>query len=95
LDGSPRRSTINTLDAFLDGWTTAERHEDAAATARLLTDDFVGIGPVGFVLDKAAWLRRYGEGLSYDSPQAALQCLYLTLRSLDPTGQGGLVVTGT
>ncbi len=40
---------------------------DAAATAALLTDDFVGIGPLGFQLPKDAWLGRVTSGeLHYD-----------------------------
>lgn len=58
--------TSTTHDAFLAGWVTAERDGDVATTDRLLTDDFVAVGPVGFVLDKAAWLQRFADGLHYD-----------------------------
>jgi ketosteroid isomerase-like protein len=55
------------LDTFLDEWADAERTCDAATTERLLTDDFVGIGPVGFQLPKPAWLQRQTTGdLHYD-----------------------------
>jgi ketosteroid isomerase-like protein len=55
------------IDKFLDTWAAAERDGDAATTNRLLTDDFVGIGPVGFELPKAAWLQRQtGGDLHYD-----------------------------
>jgi ketosteroid isomerase-like protein len=55
------------IDQFLDTWAAAEREGDAATTDRLLTDDFVGVGPVGFQLPKAAWLQRQTSGdLHYD-----------------------------
>ncbi|WP_427135168.1 nuclear transport factor 2 family protein [Pseudarthrobacter sp. S9] len=58
---------MNDFDAFLDAWTDAERSGDAAATGRLLTDDFIGIGPLGFQPPKPAWLQRQtGRGLHYD-----------------------------
>ena len=31
----------------------------------MATDDVTLVGPVGFVLDRAAWLRRFDDGLSY------------------------------
>lgn len=55
------------LDDFLNIWAEAERTGDAETTAALLTDDFVGIGPLGFQLPKPAWLDRLTRGdLHYD-----------------------------
>src|SRR5215207_2106083 len=59
---------MSDLSDFLATWAAAERDADAATTDRLLTDDFIGIGPVGFQLPKQAWLHRQtGGGLRYDS----------------------------
>ena len=44
----------------------AKRDGDAEATRELLTDDFVGIGPVGFELPKQAGERQTGGDLHYD-----------------------------
>ena len=54
------------LETLLSTWATTERTGDVAGMDALLADDFVGIGPVGFVLDKAAWLARFDGGLHYD-----------------------------
>jgi ketosteroid isomerase-like protein len=43
-------------------WAEAERSGDTGALADLLTSDFVGVGPLGFVLGKQAWLDRYASG---------------------------------
>ncbi len=53
-------------DTFLKAWVAAERDGDTATTDRLLTDDFLAIGPLGFALDRPAWLRRPADGLAYD-----------------------------
>lgn len=56
------------LDELLSTWVEAERTCDAATMSALLTDDFVGIGPLGFQLPKPAWLARLTSGdLHYDA----------------------------
>jgi Domain of unknown function (DUF4440) len=54
------------VNDLLTAWTECERTGDARGLDKLLTDDFVGIGPVGFVLDKRAWLGRLGPDLRYE-----------------------------
>jgi ketosteroid isomerase-like protein len=44
-------------------WAAAEQHNDAGRLEALLADDFVGVGPAGFVLDRQQWLQRFGNGL--------------------------------
>jgi uncharacterized protein (TIGR02246 family) len=44
-------------------WTKAEEHNDAGALDQVLADDFVGVGPLGFVLNRDQWLARFGNGL--------------------------------
>jgi hypothetical protein len=44
-------------------WAEAELHSDADALDALLHEEFVGVGPLGFVLDKRQWVqpRRVGD----------------------------------
>jgi ketosteroid isomerase-like protein len=55
-------ATTDVLD-LVRRWAEAEQDNDAQALDRLLADDFVGIGPLGFVLDRGQWLARFGNGL--------------------------------
>jgi ketosteroid isomerase-like protein len=49
-----------TAQEFLATWTQAELDADREALAQMLTDDFTGIGPLGFTLSKQDWLDRHG-----------------------------------
>jgi ketosteroid isomerase-like protein len=55
-------ATTDVLD-LVGRWAAAEQGNDAEALDRLLAADFVGVGPLGFVLGRDQWLARFGNGL--------------------------------
>jgi ketosteroid isomerase-like protein len=59
---------MSDISTVLTEWTAAERTGDVTTVDRLLTDDFVGVGPLGFALPKDAWIGRHrGGDLVYDA----------------------------
>ena len=63
-----REHTEQEVMRLADAWASAELRGDAAFLERTLADDFIGIGPLGFMLTKQEWLARHQSGdLRYDS----------------------------
>ncbi len=45
-----------------DAWATAELQRDTAFLEKRLSEDFIGVGPLGFLLTKQEWLARLQSG---------------------------------
>ncbi len=58
------------LQQLSEQWATAERTGDTDFFQRNLAEDFVGVGPFGFMLTKADAIQRFAPGnLKYESFQ--------------------------
>lgn len=56
------------LNELAEDWTKAELDGDVSSLKEILADDFVAVGPRGFVLTKEQWIARHETGsLTYGS----------------------------
>jgi len=63
-----RENTEQEVLRLADAWATAELRGDTTFLERTLADDFIGIGPLGFMLTRQEWLARHTSGdLKYES----------------------------
>ena len=76
---------MSAVESLVRRWEAAEAAGDDGATAELVTEDFLAVGPVGFVLDAAAWRSRHAQGLRTES-------LTLEIGSVREHGDTALVV---
>jgi ketosteroid isomerase-like protein len=63
-----RENTEQEVMRLADAWATAELRGDTTFLESTLADDFIGIGPLGFMLTRQEWLARHQSGdLKYES----------------------------
>ena len=57
-----REQTEQEVTQLADTWATAELQGDTTFLEKLLAEDFIGVGPLGFLLTKQEWLARHESG---------------------------------
>lgn len=63
-----REETEQEMTRLVDAWVAAESRADVTFLETLLAEDFIGIGPLGFMLTKQQWLDRHRSGdLTYQA----------------------------
>ena len=63
-----QNGTKKAIEQLTQEWAGAELRGDSDFLNRNLTDDFIGVGPFGFMLTRDQWVNRYASGdLHYDA----------------------------
>jgi ketosteroid isomerase-like protein len=57
-----REQTEQEVAQLIDTWAAAELQGDTTFLEKCLSDDFIGVGPLGFLLSKQEWLARHQSG---------------------------------
>lgn len=73
-----QEQTTRELARLAQEWIDAEQRGDAAFLARALADDFMAVGPLGFILTKQQWIGRHQAG---DLKYRALSLDEVTVRA--------------
>jgi ketosteroid isomerase-like protein len=59
---------VGQLERLGEQWAAAELRGDVTSLGEILAEDFVGVGPRGFMLSRDEWLSRHETGsLRYES----------------------------